>query len=274
MTAQGPDRSDAYPATGASDPFEARLAGRLATHAEHGVRPIDAAGIATAAAAAGGGASRRGSGLGTALGRLGWLLAGAGLAAAAIGGASWAGSHGLLGAAVESPTPSLVAIVPTQGPSPSPLTAPTEAPTPAAVATPVPIEPCQVKDLAARVTLWSGAAGNRVASVELVNDGPRCSLATTQRPQLVDANDVVLIDGDNPTTLDTIVLAPAEKVSTQLDDANYCGAQPTAPVSVAFVFYGGDQLVAEPWKPTDTFGVPDCLGPGGPGQITMHPWAP
>src|SRR5690242_15534043 len=119
MTAKGPDRSDAYPATGATDPFEARLAGRLANHADHGLRPIDAVAVATAAAAAGGGASRRGSGLATAFGRIGWLLAGAALAAAAIGGATWAGSHGLLGATVESPAPSQVAVGPTEAPTPS-----------------------------------------------------------------------------------------------------------------------------------------------------------
>ena len=279
MTAQGPDRSDAYSATGPTDPFEARLAGRLASHADNGVRPIDAAGIATAAAAAGGGASRRSrGGAGAALGRLGWLLAGAAIAAGAIGGTMWAGSHGLLGTPVQSSEPSLVAVGPSAGPSIEiPTAAPSIAiPTAAPIPTAPPIPACNVADLSAQVTSWSGAAGNRVAAVTLTNGGATaCQIQSLERPQLVDANDAVLIDGDAPSHPSSVTLGPGATVSTEVDDANYCGStNPKAPVTVAYVFSGGQQLVAAPWKPTDAFGVPDCLGSGQPGLITMHPWAP
>jgi hypothetical protein len=254
------------------DAFETRFATRIARHAEHGVRPIDAAAIARNAAVAGGGQGRR-MGRAGGLARVGWLLAGAVLAAGAIGGAAWAGSHGLLGVATSSPAPTLLAVVPTAEASVPPSVEPTEPP-----ATPVPTEPptpaCHITDLTARVTAWNGAAGNRVATVVLTNDGTvACRIQVLEKPQLVDGDDTVLIDGDVPSHPASITIAAGASVSTMTDDANYCGPDGKAPITVAFVFSGGQQLVATPRTPTDTFGQPDCMG-GSAGSITMHPWAP
>jgi hypothetical protein len=95
-----------------------------------------------------------------------------------------------------------------------------------------------------------------------------------QRPQLVDGHGSVLIDGANPTTTKTITMAPGDVVKTLVDDANYCGPEPAAPVSVAFVFAGGQRIVASPLSPTDAT-VPPCNGtPGSAGEISMHAWAP
>jgi hypothetical protein len=270
MTTPGSGPNDAF------DPFETRLANRVARHAEGGIRPIDAGAIAHQAAMAGG-RQGRGAGLG-ALARVGWLLAGAALAVGAIGGVAWAGSHGLLGVTAPTDQPSFVAVVPTESVPSAPAAttlAPTLAPTPTAAPTKAPTVACAVADLSAKVTGWAGAAGNRVGTVVLTSHSATdCKLATLQRPQLVDANDVVLIDGDAPSHPTTTLLTPGESVTTMVDDANYCGSAPTAPVTVAFVFAGGDQLVAEAKSTSDMSGLPDCLGPGGPGLMTMHPWAP
>ncbi|HEY2915617.1 MAG TPA: DUF4232 domain-containing protein [Candidatus Limnocylindrales bacterium] len=280
MTRSGPDPSDAYrgaaPASAAGGPddaFEDTLARRIAGHAEHGVRPIDAAAIARTAASTGAG-GRSGSGVGVALGRLGWLLTGAILAAGVIGGTAWAGSHDLLGAAVESAPPSEVAVLPTSAPSPSILI-------PTAPPTSVPMTACALADLSARVTSWTGAAGNRIATVVLTNTGSGpCTIPSKEQPRLIGGAGKVLLDGDPPASTTAVVVAAGASVSTEIDDANYCGSAPKAPVTVAFVFAGPDGsssagvLVAEPRSATDTFGVPECLGPGGPGLITMHPWAP
>jgi hypothetical protein len=268
MTSQG-DRSDAFKATGPNDAFEARLAARLERHADNGVRPLDAVAIASEAVASARGGRRQGSGVGSALARLGWVLAGAALAASAIGGAMWAGSNGLLGTPVASSTPSLVAVIPTNEPTPSESLPPTAEPTVP------PIPACSVADLAAQVTGWSGAAGNRIAAITLTYNGAgSCRMHDLERPQLVDANGTVLIDGDAPSATTSLTLDPGATLSTEIDDANYCGAAPKAPATVAFVFSGGQKLVADPRSSSDLSGVPDCLGPTGPGMITMHPWAP
>jgi len=270
MTTQGSGSDDRF------DAFETRFANRIARHAEHGVRPIDAGAIAREAAVAGGGQGRgrRAAAGAGALARVGWLLVGAALAAGAIGGAAWAGSHGWLGVSTSSPEPTLFAVVPTEAPSPYLSTAPTEAP-----ATPVPTAPptpaCHITDLAAQVTAWSGAAGNRVATVVLTNNGTvDCKIQVLEKPQLVDGNDTVLIDGVTPSHPASITIAAGASVSTMTDDANYCGPDGKAPITVAFVFSGGQQLVAAPRTPTDTFGQPDCMGAGAGATITMHPWAP
>lgn len=268
MNRHGPDPSDSYRSTGPADPFEARLAGRIAEHAERGVRPIDAAAIAREAAAGGRG-SRVALGLGVALGRLGWLLAGAALAAAAIGGTMWAGSHGPLGGVAPVPSPSPAAVAPTVGPSPTSFT-PTTGPASA----------CTLADLSARVTSWTGAAGNRIAQVVMTNTATvPCIVRSYQQVRLVDGDGTVLLDSGHPIDPTPVTIPAGGHVATEVDDANYCGAKPTAPVTVAFVVpgqagSGTGLLVAQPRSPTDVFGVPECLGPGGPGQISMHPWAP
>lgn len=272
MTSPGPGTPDEF------DAFERRLASRVTRHAEHGVRPFDAGAIAHEAALAGGRpVSRLGAGA-TFLGRVSWLLAGAAIAAGAIGGAAWAGSHGYFGVATASAPPSLVAVAPTAGaPTVGPSIAgppPSSAPVTAAPTVP-PTAACRVSDLVARVTAWNGAAGNRVATVVLTNTGSTaCKMQSLERPQLVDGNDTVLIDGSNPVHSTSITLASGEAVSTMVDDANYCGPTPKAPVTVAFVFSGGQQLVASPRSAVDTFGAPDCMGSSVGGDITMHPWAP
>jgi hypothetical protein len=269
MTSQRPERPEPF------DAFEARLAARVTRHAERGVRPIDAGLMAHQAAIAGGGgrAARTGAAA-PFVARLGWLLAGAALAAGLIGGASWAGSHGLLGA-LPTPSPTLVADAPTAAPSSAPTAVPVTAPPATAPPTVAPTLACRVGDLAARVTAWNGAAGNRIGTVVLSNNGTvACKLEVMERPQLVDGAGTVLIDGEDPSHPGSIEIAAGANVSTLVDDANYCGPTAVPPVSVTFVFGNGDRLVAIAKSPTDVTGLPDCLGPGGPGMIAMHPWAP
>lgn len=269
MTSQRPDPTEPF------DAFEMRLAARVTRHAERGVRPIDAGRIAHESAIAGTGAgtgrARAGATLG---GRLGWLLAGAVLAAGLIGGASWAGSHGLLGVA-PSPSPTLLADVPTDIPSLAPPSESATAAAPTPRPTAAPIEACRMAALAARVTAWNGAAGNRIGTIVLSNHGTvACKLQVTDRPQLVDGAGTVLIDGDAPSHPGSIEVAAGATVTTEVDAANYCGPAAPAPVTVAFEFSNGDRLLATALSAADTSGLPDCMGPGSPGMISMHPWAP
>ena len=150
--------------------------------------------------------------------------------------------------------------------------------TPSPTATPVATVPiCQATALAARIVSWQGAAGSRIASIEVTNAGAApCRMRALDRPQLVDGHTSVLINGPAPTASEYIKLLAGGILRTMVSASNYCGPAPLAPVSVAFVFPGGaSRFVATPVSPKDVAGVPPCLGtPGSAGSISMHPWAP
>jgi hypothetical protein len=172
------------------------------------------------------------------------------------------------GAGGQATTPPVVA-----SPTPIPSAAsPASAPTPAASA----IGPCDPAHLVARITLWEGAAGHRIADVELTNAGSSpCIVQAILVPQLVDGHGSVLINGTAPAAEDPfLTIAPGAVLKTLVQDGNYCGPTPAAPVSVAFVQADGSRFVATPFSPTDVT-VPPCLaGAGSAGDIEMHPWAP
>jgi hypothetical protein len=135
------------------------------------------------------------------------------------------------------------------------------------------IGPCDPADLAARITLWEGAAGQRIAHVQLTNRGTTdCLLEQLARPQLVNGDGGVLIDGRSPASGDQITVAPGAVLNTLVEAGNYCKAAPPPPVSVAFVFRDGGRVVAQPVDPSDAT-LPPCLGPTQPATIDMHPWA-
>jgi hypothetical protein len=161
---------------------------------------------------------------------------------------------------------------PTAAPTPTATAAPTPTATPKPTATPAP-SACDPAKLAARITLWEGAAGSRIAHVELTNAGSQtCTIRALDKPQLVDGKGSVLIDGQTPSSTAVVTVAPGDVVTTLVQDNNYCGPNPAPPVSVAFVQSGGGRFVATPVSPTDTT-VPPCNGAGQPASIDMHPWA-
>ena len=164
--------------------------------------------------------------------------------------------------------PATAAASPTPAATPSPTAAATPSPTTAAIG------PCDPAQLAARITMWEGAAGHRIAHMEMTNTGPSaCNLETMERPQLVDGRGTTLIDGASPSSSPTLTLAAGGVVTTLVQDSNYCGAAPKAPVSVVFVLSDGRKIVAAPLSPTDAT-LPPCNGaPGSAGTIEMHPWA-
>ena len=182
-------------------------------------------------------------------------LVGASLVVAAVAiAALWLGGRGPFGSVGGDPSPS---------PNPTPVVSPTPLPT---------MGPCDPENLVARITLWEGAAGHRIADVEVRNAGSGpCTLMTMARPQLVDGRGTILIDGLSPTTTDVLTVAPGDVLTTLVQDGNYCGSEPVAPVTVAFDLGDGSRIVAAPFSPTDAT-VPPCLGPGTAGTIEMQPW--
>ncbi len=226
---------------------------------------------------------------GVTAGRAGATLAGAGLVVAAliiaVAVMGRIGPNGGIGA-IASASPTVPATpIPTAAPTPTetpaPTATPTPTPTPTPTATPSPtptpvptVGPCDPSSLAARIISWEGAAGHRIADVELTNAGTgTCRLATLAKPQLVDGHGSVLIDGTDPGQSKSLAVSPGGVVKTLVQDANYCGPDPVAPVSVAFVLNGGGRFVATPLSSTDAT-VPPCNGaPGSKGDIEMQPWA-
>ncbi len=193
------------------------------------------------------------------------------LAAAAVVLFAACGS-GATPAPVVTPSPVPSAVAPT--PTPTPL--PTEAPSPSAsAASAVPATACLAANLVARITLWEGAMGHLIAHLELTNNGPACNLATMNQPQLVDGNGAVLINGAAAASSPSAPIGTGEVRTALVQDGNYCGPVPVAPVSVSFVFPdGAGRVIATPLAPTDTSGVPSCLGAAGSaGTIEMQPWS-
>ncbi len=263
------------------DPYERRLAARVRAHADGAVEPIDAAAIAHEAAVG----HPRGGTTGVVARAVPGALGLAGLAivvvaVVAIGSLGLPGSAGGPGPVLPSPSTSpssssVAYATPSPTSVPTPLSAPTATPTePSPSPTAPASQACDPANLSARVTSWTGAAGNRVADVELRNDGGACSLPVKERLELIDGDGHVLIEGPEARTTKTISLDPGATATTLVDDANYCGPDPAPPVTIAFVLPGGGSIVADPPRATDVSGVPPCNGPGLPGSIQMHAWKP
>lgn len=180
------------------------------------------------------------------------------------------------GCAVSGGSSPIPTIAVTPSPAPSPTAAITPSPAPVATSAPVPITgACSASSLAARIVSWDAGAGHRTAHVELTNAGSAaCTINALDRPQLINGNDSVLINGAVAAASPTLTLAAGAVVKTLVQDDNYCGPAPTAPVTVAFVFSDGVRVVASPVSATDVDGVPPCFGSTGAGVIEMQPWAP
>jgi Protein of unknown function (DUF4232) len=164
-----------------------------------------------------------------------------------------------------TPTPSPVAASPAVTPSPAPTRKPVESTPPPA--TPV----CAPDVLTARITAWEGAAGSRIADISVTNHGSvGCELPEPKTLALIDGANKTLMSGVGPAG-SAIHLAAGETVTTLVDASNYCGATPSAPVTVRFDVAGHD-LKADPVSPTDAT-VPPCNGATVAASIQMQPWS-
>ena len=222
------------------DPAEGRLIRSVRALAEPAVVPIDPMAIAASAAA-----SRprgRTTGRLSDAGRLGWLLA-----AVLVGGAIGIGA---LSTTSATPTP----------------------PPSAAAA-----GACVSSDLAGRIVRWEGAAGNRIATVELRNTGDLDCRLTPYELSLVDGGGrgqgMIVSHEPQPG----LALSAGTTIHTLVDVTNYCRAYvPVEPVSIRLDDADTQQgdVVLTP-ATGEMSGVPPCNGaPGSAGSITQQPWAP
>lgn len=166
---------------------------------------------------------------------------------------------------------------PRTSPVPPPVATTGSKPEPSEVIIASPLAACQTTDLVVRVVSWEGAAGSRIGSIEMVNSGAgRCTMFALAQPMLLDGAGSTLIGGAHPAASEVLVIAPGRTLRTLVQASNYCGPEPVAPVTVAFVLPGGlGRVVAAPPSSADTYGLPPCIGTAGtPGNIEMQPWAP
>lgn len=133
---------------------------------------------------------------------------------------------------------------------------------------------CGPTTVHARIASWQGAMGQRIATVELTNtSAAACTIRARSRPQLVDGQGTILIDSAAAASSTTLTVAPGGRLRTMVEDGNYCGPAPTAPVTIAFVLGDNDRVIASPVSPGDAT-VPPCNGPAVAASIQMQPWAP
>lgn len=228
------------------DPAEGRIARRIGSYSDQAVFPIDPVAIASSVAV---GARRRSVaerlfGSRAAAARLALVGAGAVIAAVAFGTVVGGGGRAVL--PVSSMAPNAADDV------------------------------CASTALSGRIVGWDGAAGNRIATVELTNaSGVACRLTPYQ---------LALVDGGGRgqglivgvALQPGLLLAAGATVHTLVDASNYCGALvPVEPVSIRLddPLQQGDVVLTP--ATGELSGVPPCNGaPGSAGSITQQPWAP
>jgi len=171
-------------------------------------------------------------------------------------------------ATVGGPSPSPSVVTGEASPSDaseSPAGSPTLAPT---------ASPSVGCSLTARIVSWEGAAGSRIATVELKNDGPEsCTVPAVARPALIDGSGRALALGAAPGgDPGTIELESGATAKALVRTSNICLASPpAAPVTVLLDFGDGTSVAAQPFAPDDAEVAP-CNGPTQPSEIDMQPW--
>jgi hypothetical protein len=194
-------------------------------------------------------------------------------------GVIWLGGREAgVGSSSPSPAPSVLTADASPSPSPAatpsptvpPSPSPTASPTPELTPSPAPSDEC---DLQAAITAWEGAAGSRIATIQLMNTGPLgCSIPTLPSARLIDASGRVLAQVVNPDTGDRIELAVGDIASTAASVANVCGQPPKAPITIQLDLGAKGVVTARPFSPTDAT-VPPCNGPTQPSDMSIHPWS-
>ena len=235
------------------DPYESRLSRRVGAFAEQAVRPIDAAAIAAAARAGAGREKLAGRLFGStaSIGRFGVILAGALVAALTFGVYLNAGGN----------------VAPAQTPADS--TPATSAP----VATPGPaVAACAAGNLAGVITAWDGAAGHRIARIDVHNGGASdCLLPRYVALALIDAGGRALIVNQSVKEPAPLTLPADAYATTLVDMANYCGEAPSAPLKLRlYLDHQSSIELAPSASVAASVDPPPCNGPNAAAQIEMQ----
>ena len=140
-------------------------------------------------------------------------------------------------------------------------------------AAPVALRACTPYDADAVITAWDGAAGHRIATVELHQIGTTpCAIDPLPQPWLADGSGTPLITGKAGAGT-PISFAPGDVLHTLVQVGNYCGPDPVAPGHRG-VHPGRGRVRRHRPDAADLSGVPPCNGEAGPrDDIQMQPWS-
>ena len=167
------------------------------------------------------------------------------------------------GSAKASPRPTVTPGAASPTPSASSM------PSASASAVPSPSEAmCEAVDLDATITRWEGAAGSRIAWLEVTNNGDReCLLGAPTSAKLLYSGEQGAISTTGTQPIGTNVQLGSDQTERlMVRVTNWCTAAPTKPVSVDLTLSTGAAFVVEPASGV-TFDPPPCNGPGQ--QATM-----
>jgi Protein of unknown function (DUF4232) len=130
---------------------------------------------------------------------------------------------------------------------------------------------CGVHDVDATITGWEGAAGSRIATIDVKNvGGGTCDLGAPTAEQLIDGlgSPFISSTGDKAVGSD-VTLANDQTAQLLVRIANWCTAKPTDPVSIDLTLSSGASFVAEPAKDV-AFDPPPCNGSSKPTTLDVQ----
>jgi hypothetical protein len=163
-------------------------------------------------------------------------------------------------------------------PPPSPSASAMPSASASASAEPSPSEAsCEAVDVNATITRWEGAAGSRIAWVDVDNaSADECTLGAPTSAKLMDSlgQDLVTTTGSAPVGQD-VPLGADQTARLLVQITNWCGAAPSKPVSVDLTLSTGATFVVEPATGV-TFDPPPCNGPAQPATMDIQAdgWTP
>ncbi len=142
---------------------------------------------------------------------------------------------------------------------------------------------CQATDLQGRILGWQGAAGSRIAEIEVTNVGTRaCFVRGMPGLELVDGGGRVLIDSAaagsslvprvEPSD-PSFEVQPGGVLRTEVQATDYCGPAPVLPISLRFALPADAGTVIAPPDVgvASELATPPCLGTSG-GRLAMNGW--
>ena len=126
-------------------------------------------------------------------------------------------------------------------------------------------------DVDATITSWDGAAGSRIATVDVKNvSGTTCDLRAPTMEKLLDGVGAPLITSTGDKAVgSTMALGNDQTARLLVSVANWCSATPADPVSVGLTLAGGVSFVAEPANGVK-FDPPACTGKNQPTTVGVQ----
>lgn len=235
------------------DPAEGRLARRVGSYTDQAVFPIDPVAIASSASVA----ARRQTLAGRLFGSRGTASAAGAAARLALVGAGAVIAVMAFGSIIGSGGRSVL---------------------PASTAATNGADACASTAISGRIVAWDGAAGNRIAAIELTNtSAAECRVAPYQLG-LVDAGGRGTALIVNLQVQPSVLLAAGATVHALVDASNFCPRQaskPVEPVSIRLDDPLGQGDIVLAAATGGLSGVPPCNGaPGSAGTISQQAWAP